>query len=209
MSNILIRLVIIDDHAMLLEGMSLALEREHDIHIVGTARSRTAGLAVCADLQPDVAVIDYRIGSDSGVDLARDLRTASPTLTIVGMSAQDSGPVINDMVEAGCVSFVHKQRGIHSLASAIRDAHDGVGHVPARAQPTGPDNEQLSRRELEVLQLMSEGKAPAEIAVLLFLSVHTVRNHVREIRRKLGVSSQLAAVAVGIRSGLILGPEPT
>lgn len=209
MSNILIRLVIVDDHAMLLEGMTLALEREHDIHIVGTAQSLPAGRDVCADLQPDVAVIDYRIGADSGVELARDLRAADPTLTIVGMSAQDSGPVVSDMVDAGCVSFVHKQRGIHALASAIRDAHEGVGHLPAQVHPTDPNNARLSRRELEVLQLMSEGKAPTDIASMLYLSVHTVRNHIREIRRKLEVNSQLAAVAVGIRSGLILGPEPT
>lgn len=208
MSNNLIRLVIIDDHAMLLEGMTLALEREHDIHIVGTAQSRSEGLAVCAALQPDVAVIDYRIGSDSGVDLARDLRADNPTLTIVGMSAQDSGPVVNDMVEAGCVSFVHKQRGIHALAGAIRDAQVGVGHIPSRAAGTA-EHEQLSPRELEVLQLMSEGKTPTDIAALLHLSVHTVRNHTREIRRKLGVSSQLTAVAIGIRYGLIIGPEPT
>lgn len=206
MSNSLIRLVIIDDHAMLLEGMTLALEREHDIHIVGTAQSRTAGLAVCADLQPDVVVIDYRIGTDSGVDLARDLRAANPSTVIVGMSAQISGPVVDDMVEAGCVSFVHKQRGITALASAIRGARDGIVQLPARSEPGA--GERLSHREVEILQLMSEGRSPAEIAAVLYLSLHTVRNHIREVRRKMGVTSQLAAVAAGIRTGLISGPEP-
>jgi len=203
----LIRLVIIDDHAMLLEGMTLALEREHDIHIVGTAQSVEVGLATCAALRPDVVVLDYRIGSDSGVDLARSLRSTDATMTLVGMSAMSSGPVIDDMVDAGCVSFVHKQRGITALASAIRDAHDGVGHLPSRSNAPGSRADRLSPREVEVLQLMSEGQGPAEVADRLHLSVHTVRNHVREIRRKLDVSSQLAAVAAGIRTGIITGPE--
>lgn len=208
MSSPLIRLIIVDDHAMLLEGMTLALEREHDIHIVGTAQSLDAAVALCAALDPDVVVLDYRIGPDSGVELARALRNANRSTTLVGMSALSSDSVIDDMVEAGCVSFVHKQRGIGALASAIRDAHDGVGHLPSRSSTPNGLVSRLSQREIEVLQLLSEGNGPTEIATGLHLSVHTVRNHIREIRRKLDVNSQLAAVAVGIRSGLILGPEP-
>ncbi len=208
MSNSLIRLIIVDDHAMLLEGMTLALEREHDIHIVGTAQSLDAGVSLCAALDPDVVVLDYRIGGDSGVDLARALRDADASTTLIGMSALASDAVINDMVEAGCVSFVHKQRGIGALASAIRDAHDGVGHLPSRSMDSAGSSSRLSQREMEVLQLLSEGSGPAEIAARLHLSVHTVRNHIREIRSKLDVNSQLAAVAVGIRTGLIPGPQP-
>lgn len=207
MSNSLIRLIIVDDHAMLLEGMTLALEREHDIHIVGTAQSMEAGVSLCAALDPDVVVLDYRIGPDSGIDLALALRDANSSTTLVGMSALSSDAVIDDMVEAGCVSFVHKQRGIGALASAIRDAHDGIGHRPSRADASEKANGRLSQREVEVLQMLSEGSGPSEIANRLHLSVHTVRNHIREIRRKLDVNSQLAAVAVGIRTGLIPGPE--
>lgn len=203
----MIRLVIIDDHAMLLEGMTLALEREHDIQIVGTAQSCESGLATCTQLQPDVVVLDYRIGSESGAELARDLRSNDPSITLVGMSAMSSRVVVDDMVDAGCVSFVHKQRGIAALANAIRAAHDGIGHLPSRVAIAGGNR--LTHREVEVLQLMSEGEGPTEIAEQLHLSVHTVRNHIRQIRRKFGVTSQLAAVAAGIRSGLISGPERT
>lgn len=193
---------------MLLEGVALALGREPDIDVVGTAQSRHSGLERCRALSPDIVLLDYRISGETGADLARDLKTMDQELVIIGMSALASPPVIDDMVSAGCVSFIHKQHGIAPLASAIRAAHQGIGHLPTRATELSASGDPLSQRELEILQLMSEGHAPADIAGQLHLSLHTVRNHIGEIRRKLGVSSQLAAVAQGVRTGLIQGPEP-
>lgn len=200
--------MIVDDHEMLLEGVALALSREPDIDVIGTAQSRSEGLERCKALRPDLVLLDYRISGETGADLARDLKTMDPRLVIIGMSALASPPVIDDMVSAGCVSFVHKQHGIAPLASAIRAAHQGIGHLPTRIADSSAGGETLSQRELEILQRMSEGHAPVDIAAQLHLSLHTVRNHIGEIRRKLGVSSQLAAVAQGVRSGLIQGPEP-
>lgn len=203
----MIRVVIIDDHEMLLEGVTLALALQPDIEIVGTAMSRSTGLDRCRALRPDVVVLDYRIDGETGADLARDLRAADPHATIIGMSAATSTTVVDEMVEAGCVSFVPKQHGISALAGAIRAAHDGFGQLPSR-NTRSDGGDELSPRELEVLQLMSEGQTASEIAQDLTLSLHTVRNHIREIRRKLDVTSQLAAVATGVRTGLIQGPRP-
>lgn len=203
----MIRIVIIDDHEMLLEGVALALALEPDIEIVGTALSRSTGAERCRALQPDVVVVDYRIDGETGADLARDLRAIDPEAVVIGMSAVSSTTVVDEMVGAGCVSFVPKQHGISALAGAIRAAHNGFGQLP-RGTARSVGGEELSPRELEILQLMSEGNTASDIAQGLQLSLHTVRNHIREIRRKLDVTSQLAAVATGVRTGLIQGPLP-
>ncbi len=203
--------MLVDDHAMLLEGVALALGRESDIEVLGTATTRASGFERFCALDPDVLVVDYRIGEDSGADLARDVIARSPSAAVVVMSALDSDRVLDDIVDSGCVGFVEKRAGVDALASAVRAASSGSVHYPRRALGRRPGTIDtttgLTARELEILELLGQGANSADIAAHLNVSVHTVRNHTREIRRKLAVTTQLAAVIKAIRLGLIASPS--
>ncbi len=196
---------------MLLEGIALALHQEPDIEVLGTATTRSSGFQRFCALEPDVLVVDYRIGEDSGADLARDVIERDPSAVVVVMSALDSDRVLDDIVDSGCVGFVEKRSGVDALASAVRAASSGSVHYPRRAMSRlnggGDSIDSLTSRELEVLELLGQGITSGEAASQLTVSVHTVRNHTREIRRKLAVTTQLAAVIKAIRLGLIEPPS--
>jgi DNA-binding NarL/FixJ family response regulator len=203
--------LLVDDHLMLLEGVRLAFEAQDDVSDVEVASSAEAAITRFRASSPDVAIVDYRIGSDSGADLTRALLALDPDATIVVVSALTSPLVVDDCVDAGCVAFVQKQKGINELLSIVPSAMSGMTHFPRRQRsPQGlvaaPGTGSLSTRELEILQLLSEGLPPKTIAERLVISVHTVRNHIGEIRRKLGVTNQLAAVARASSAGIIAGP---
>ncbi len=208
----MIRVMLVDDHEMLLEGLSLALEHQQDIEVLGTATTRRTGFQRFCALEPDVLIVDYRIGDETGADLARDVIKREPSAAVVAMSALATSYILDDIVDAGCLGFVEKRRGIDDLVAAVRAASTGSVHYPRRAmakrlEPTQTVR-QLTSRELEVLERLGHGEHSADIADHLNVSVHTVRNHTREIRRKLGVTTQLAAVISGIRQGLIAPPDP-
>ncbi len=207
----MIRVLLVDDHDMLLEGLQAALAAHGDIDVVATASSFDDGLVRFGEVEPDVVVTDYRIGTESGADLARAILLADPKATVIVVSALRSAHTIADVVDAGCVGFVDKQKGVADLVTAIRLTAEGSLFFPrdvlesAGARPTAA----LSPRELDVLQRLSDGTDVTTIARELQLSPNTVRNHVRQILRKLDVSSQLAAVAKATRDGIIPGQSPT
>lgn len=207
-----IRVLLVDDHEMMLEGMDLALSAQDDIEVVGRADTVDEGLARYRSLAPDVVVTDYRIGDRTGSELARSILAFEPAAVIVAVSALDNAHTLNDIVSSGCAGFVAKGNPIEDLVAAIRATNRGSISFPRqRLQASRSERNAvagLTRRELEVLQALAEGQNVTQIADDLHLSAHTVRNHVREILRKLDVSSQLAAVVEGARQGIIAGPGP-
>lgn len=209
----MIRVLLVDDHDMMLEGVQSALAIEPDIEIVATASSMEAGLEYYRALRPDVTVTDYRLGEETGAELTRAILAVDSGATVVAISALDDTHTVSDILDAGCAAFVAKGQGIHDLLTAIRSSNDGAVIFP-RHLVTSPENRssqariELSGRELEVLVLLSQGRNVTTIATDLHLSLHTVRNHIRQILKKLGVTSQLAAVVEATRRGVIPGPGP-
>ena len=120
--------LLVDDHLMLLEGVRLAFEAQDDVSDVEVASSAEAAITRFRASSPDVAIVDYRIGSDSGADLTRALLALDPDATIVVVSALTSPLVVDDCVDAGCVAFVQKQKGINELLSIVRSAMSGMTH---------------------------------------------------------------------------------
>ncbi len=212
-----IRVLIVDDHRVFADALSVTLNLERDMEVVGVATGVAEATAVAADKSPDVIIMDYRLPDGTGADAAQEIaRTGPGTRVIVLTSYNDEAVLLNSM-RAGVSGFLSKTEAVADVANAVRAAYAGDMRLPvgvlqrlltklSEGSPLGHASEQLSIRELDVLRLMAEGKDNADIGELLSLSRNTVRTHVQNILGKLGVHSKLAAVAAAVRRGIIEPP---
>lgn len=207
-----IRVVLVEDHTLVAQGLVAALAAEADIDVVGVACTVTDGLELVADLAPDVVLTDYRLPDGDGAALTGRVRAAHDATQVVFLTAADDPAVLAAAIEAGASGFVHKSAAIDDVVRAVRAAHAGeVSFRPeelaavigrTRRTPPGPGSD-LTARELEVLHLLAEGRSTKEMVDRLVLSQHTVRNHVRNIMMKLDAHSKLEAVTIAARAGLV------
>jgi DNA-binding NarL/FixJ family response regulator len=212
-----IRVVLIDDHAMFADALAGALattaqDGDATIDVLGVAHEGRRGVDLVRQLDPDVVITDYRLPGLGGSDLIAKLREVAPKAKVVVVTASSDDHTLLDALDAGCTAFVTKDQRIEAVADAIRAAHRNEVVVPPQllakvlprlrgdrtAAPSG-----LTGREREVLELCAEGMSNQQIADRLYLSVHTVRNHVQNILDKLGAHSKLEAVAMATRQGII------
>lgn len=205
----MIRVLIVDDHAMVRDGLVAVLAAEDDIDVVGAAGDVATASELLRRCRPDVVVTDYQLPDGTGLELAElAIREDLPGSTLV-ISGIDRPALIDDAVRAGCVGFLGKGRDTADLAAAVRAVADGAAVFPAaalRRVVRTADRvlvDPLTERELEVLQLLTRPMTVAEIAEELIVSIHTVRNHVRSVLTKLGAGSQLEAVVTAVRLGLV------
>jgi DNA-binding NarL/FixJ family response regulator len=204
---------LVDDHEMVARGLAAVLESEDDLHVVGTAASADECLRSVPDSAPDVVVMDLRLGDADGIDATRTLRALLPETSVVILTAYPDQRVMARALEAGCCGFVSKTGRPEELIAAVRAAANGSATFPRDAverlvrHDDSGEGANLSARELEVLRLMAAGHSTNDIAEKLSLSVHTTRNHVRNLMSKLGAHSRLDAVVSAARSGLIDLPD--
>ena len=209
-----IRVLVVDDHAVLRQALGIALETEEDIEVVDLAADAPQALSTIRENDIDVALVDYVLDGLDGVSLARELRARDPSIAVIMLTADDDDRVLVAAMEAGCAGFLTKVQPIDEIVEAVRTAAAGepvvhtrqlvrlLPQLERRSQPRASENE-LTDREREVLLLMAGGATNAVIARELFLSLHTVRNHVQSVLRKLDAHSKLEAVAVAVRTGVI------
>ncbi|MGD9704973.1 MAG: response regulator [Ilumatobacteraceae bacterium] len=204
----MIRLMLIDDHEMVVQSLGRVLELEDDIDVIATANSVAEGVVVAAAHLPDVILMDYRLPDGDGISAAARIRTEHPSIRIVLLTGSDDPDALRRAVDAGCLGYLDKARSIDDLVAAVRIA--ASGHVVISANDltkivTGnrADVTRLTRREREILFLIAEGLSNKTIAERLVLSVHTVRTHVQTILAKLGAHSKLEALAVAKRRRLL------
>lgn len=205
----MITVLIVDDHAMVRDGLVAVLAAEDDLDVVGAAGDVVTASALLRRLRPDVVVTDYQLPDGTGLELAElAAREGLPGSTLV-ISGIDRPALIDEAVRAGCAGFLGKGRDTADLAAAVRAVADGSAVFPAaalRRVVRTADRvlvDPLTERELEVLQLLARPMTVAEIAGELYVSIHTVRNHVRSVLTKLGAGSQLEAVVTAVRLGLV------
>ncbi|MDH4145492.1 MAG: response regulator transcription factor [Acidimicrobiia bacterium] len=208
------RVLVIDDHTVFAEALAAALIAR-DFVVTDIARTGAAALTAVTQSSPDVVLVDQRLPDVTGTELLRALRGAAPDAALVMLTAQRDERTVIAAVEAGCRGYVTKDQSLDELVDAVRRAAMGeVVLSPAllarvlpllRSDPP-TRGELLTPRELEILELMSEGLSNRAIAGRLFLSVNTVRNHVRNMLAKLDAHSKLEAVAIATRRGLIAPP---
>lgn len=207
-----VTVLLVEDHEMVATGFRAVLEEEPDLEVVGWGRTAEEGIELAREHHPAVVLMDYRLPDLDGATAAARIRSDSPDTAVLLVTGVETEAAVAAALDAGCAGFVSKGRGIIELAQAIRAAAAGAAVFPSEllAAVAGPARQQghdLTARELEVLGLLAEGRSTEEIADRLVVSMHTVRNHVRNILTKLGARTKLEAVVVAARTGVVdIGP---
>lgn len=201
-----IRVLIVDDHDMLREGLSTFLRAFPDMRLVGEAANGAEAVQRCRELAPDVVLMDLIMPEMDGVAAIRAINAAPSRPAIIALSSFGEEQLVRAALEAGARSYLLKNVSAESLAEAIRLARAGIsslspeasGALAGRPEPAP----ELTPREREILRLLIDGDTNAEIAARLGLSLYTVKNHVRNLLGKLGVSSRTEAVSLALQRGL-------
>jgi DNA-binding NarL/FixJ family response regulator len=206
-----VSVVIVDDHSMVAEGLAGLLRAETDLEVVGSAASVADCLAVVERTRPNVVLMDYHLPDGTGADATKVIKARWPEVKVIMLTGSGANEALASAIEAGCAGFLVKELRGPLLASAIRSVNRGelVIHAgaPNQALPnlqraTTPPHD-LTRRELDVLSLLSQGASTHGVASELYLSHNTVRNHIRNILSKLGGHSKLEAVSIALRERII------
>lgn len=206
-----IKLMIVDDHPMVREGMVVLLESIGDFEVVGNAGDGETGIKLCAEKKPDVVLMDMIMpGGMDGVTATRLMHEQCPNTRIIAVTASRDEAIISNVMKAGAISYILKDVSIYELAQAIRSAFNGKQTIAAEAltsliasrrqpQKLGFD---LTTREYTVLRLMMGGFNNREIAEQLMISKSTVKNHITHIFAKLNTKNRTRAIAVAIEQKL-------
>jgi len=207
-----LRLVLVEDHLALREGLELLLGRE-GCTVVGTAGSLDEGEALIARTEPDVAVVDIRLGEESGIELTRRLLDADPGRRIVLYTGETDSDVLFDALDSGARGYALKEGSPRELVGALRMVADGGTYVDPRLRPallsrrTTQRLPALSPREREIMDLLAQGLTGEQVAERLVLSAETVKTHIRNAMNKLEASTRVHAVAIALREGYISLPD--
>lgn len=209
------RVLLVDDHKMMRDGLRALLLAEDDIEIVGEASNGREALEMVRTTKPHVVVMDVGMPDLNGVDATRSIRSEHEHVRVIGLSTHTDKRYVHHMLEAGACGYVLKIGAHEELLRAVRAARLGrsylspeiAGYVVSRSTTpnAGPDAtaySQLGAREREVLQLVAEGKTSAETARLMHISIKTVETHRRNIVQKLGLHGTAELTKYAIREGL-------
>jgi NarL family two-component system response regulator LiaR len=210
-----ITVLIVDDHAIVREGVRAFLEAQADIAVAGDAAAGAEAVQLATELAPDVALVDLIMPEVDGVEVTRRLKQVSPRTQIVVLTSYHQDEHIFPAIRAGALSYLLKDVGAQELADAVRKAARGEAvlhpRVAARvvqelhgAAPgaVNPFTE-LSERELEVLRLVADGRSNEEIAARLVISEKTVKSHVSNVLGKLHVADRTQAAVYAWREGVV------
>ena len=192
-----IRVGVVDDHAVVRDGTAALLGRESDIEVVGVAESLESAASLLAE-NPDVLVVDIRLGQENGLDLLRGL-AAPGGPAIVILTSFDYPQFVDAAFRLGASGYVLKTDPFVNLVQAIRQV--AAGGVAYSVRPSRGGDRPLSPRELEVVSLVVEGRSNDEIAARLAISVKTVESHLTRIFERVGVTSRTELATRAIREG--------
>ena len=226
----LIRVLIVDDHPMVRDGLKMALTVNHDLACVGEASCGEDAVRICAELEPDVVLMDMVMPGLDGATATKIIRKQVPGTQVIALTSFQEKGLVQSALQAGAIGYLLKNISMERLVAAIQSAHRGepslapevtrtLMQTTASPQTTAeleaPDSE-LTNREMEVLVLMAKGLTNAAISQQLCISASTTRFHVSNILRKLSATNRTQAVRLAIEQNLLaeayldrwLGLEP-
>ncbi len=208
-----IKIVIVDDHAMLRKGLAAFLLSYEDLKLVGEASNGQEALALCAEKQPDIVLMDLMMPIMDGITAIGLIRKNFPAIEVIALTSFGEETLIKNVLEAGAIGYLFKKVSADDLANAIRAARNGISTFAPEVTRIlihsvhGEHSlfESFTPREREVVALMVKGMGNAEISTTLVISPATTKNHVSNILGKLGVANRTEAIVKILELNLNLG----
>jgi len=206
-----IRVMLVDDHTMVRRGLATFLKVFDDLQLAGEAESGESAIQLCAEVLPDVILMDMSLPGMDGATATHVIRQQFPQIQVIALTSFKEGKIIKNALEAGAIGYLLKDVSADDLVRAIRAANAGRATlspevaqalVETANQPSAPGLD-LTEREREVLALMVEGLNNTQIAGRLTVSSSTIKSHVSNILSKLGVASRTEAVTLALRNHIV------
>jgi DNA-binding NarL/FixJ family response regulator len=203
-----LKVLIADDHRLMLQAIRLVLDEDPDISIVAEATTGSQVLPLINQTGPDVVLLDMRMPGMDGLACLAAIRERFPQVKVIALSGHDEPALIRAALQAGASSFISKQILPRDLPSAVRQAHAGTVFAGVGETDTAPGAKDsgLSERELGILAALGAGRSNKQIAQELWLAEPTIKFHLTNVYRKLGVTSRTEAVHYAYSHGLIENP---
>lgn len=213
-----ISVLIVDDHRAFGEALGVALGKETDLDILEVTVDGESAVQVAEANRPDVVLVDLQMPGIDGLETSRRIRAISKETAVVVLTGSDDELALGRAIQAGAHGFLRKTAAIQDLAEGVRAAHRGeslnahdeiefalrrLRRLRARDDDIAQRFDRLTPRELQILQLLADGRAPDDIAIQLAFSRNTLRTHIQNILMKLGVHSKLDAIVAAIRHGRV------
>lgn len=201
--------LLVDDHALIRQGLRRAFEQTDDLHVVAEASSVAEALALDRAYTPDVLVVDVNLGDGSGIDVVRQVRSERPSAGLVILTMYDGDEQLLAALEAGASAFVLKQAPAEEVVQAARRAAEAPttfsadGLAAAMRRKLAPPAVQLTSREGEILRLLAVGMSVAQVSARLYVSASTTKTHMAKLYDKLGAGNRTQAVMNAVRLGLV------
>ncbi|MCH5643525.1 MULTISPECIES: response regulator transcription factor [unclassified Gordonia (in: high G+C Gram-positive bacteria)] len=210
--NALVTVVVVDDHPFFRDGLARGLTSSGRISVVGEAGDGRAGLDMIRETAPDVAVVDYQMPGMTGADVAHAVTRDGLSTRVLLLSAVTDAPIVFEALQRGASGYLSKDSDRDAIVGGVMRVAKGETVVPAELagglvdqirMHTAPETPALSERESQVLAGFARGLSIPQLAAELFIGASTVKTHTQRLYEKLGVSDRAAAVAEGLRRGLI------
>jgi DNA-binding NarL/FixJ family response regulator len=209
-----IKVLVVDDHRLVREGLTSLLRIHPEIEVVGEASDGDEAVSKARALEPGVILMDISMPGMNGITATRLIKKGLPGVKVIMLTMLDQEGYVYEAIKAGATGYLLKNTGLEELVKAIKEVLKGGAtlHPDAQAQllkeyvflaRRNQDTYGLSDREIEVLQLLADGMSNKEIAAKLYISTQTVKTHIAHIFDKLGVSDRTEAVAAALRRGLV------
>ena len=214
-----IKIILVDDHAMLRHGLSRSFEEEKDIDVVGQAKDGYTAIELVQELSPDLVIMDIGMSGLNGIETTRRISKDWPSVKVIGLSMHSSDKYVREMFRAGASGYLLKDCSFDELVEAVRTVMSGktyispaIGDMIIKEYTSKEDEDKsvftiLSQREREVLQLLAEGQTTKQIGQTLYISPKTVEAHRLRIMDKLQIDNIAQLTKFAIQEGLT-EPEP-
>ncbi len=211
-----IKVLLVDDHTIVRQGIRALLESVPDIQIIGEAEDGKAAVEMAEKLRPNIMLVDISLPMLNGLEVTRRVRKKVPECKVLVLTMHENEMYVSQILRTGASGYLVKKTAVSELIMAIRSVHQGKAYfspsiskivlndyLRKESKGDGPSTELLSNREREILQLLAEGYSNKEIAVILNLSVKTVSNHRNRIMQKLDIHDITSLVKYALKQGFI------
>ncbi|HUP28045.1 MAG TPA: response regulator transcription factor [Chloroflexia bacterium] len=217
-----IRVLVVDDQPVFTEMLRVVLDMQPDIEVVGMAFTGEEGVKAGLETHPDVMLVDYHMPGMSGLEVIQELKSAGETTTVLVLTADTDEAIMAEAIAAGAAGYITKQQALNEVVQAVRTASEGEPVVPPfmiprilshfhrqqqKEQQAEVLREKLSAREIQILEQLARGCSNDDISEIFVLSPNTVRTHIHNVLKKMGVHSKLQATTLALQLGIISIPR--